>query len=69
MHPPNPKMKRGACQGTPDFISEPSRKNTEFEQIAQLETAEIRARHISRLYAVSFATAATIARLAYSVAP
>jgi hypothetical protein len=42
-------------------------KNKPFENIEAV--ADLQALRVARLYAVSYATAATIARLAYGVAP
>ena len=64
MHPP--KMKRGAGQDTPNSIS-PNQPNAP-RQALQLETDVIQTRRVDRPYAVSIATAATVARLAYAVA-
>jgi hypothetical protein len=67
-HPPDPQMKRGALAGTPNFISTTQpKKISAAEQNTQLETSEIQTRRVARLYAVSVATAATIANLAYAV--
>jgi hypothetical protein len=60
-------MKRSAGQGAPNFIAKPSKNTTASQQKAQSEIAEIQARRIARLYAVSFVSAVTIARLAYAV--
>jgi hypothetical protein len=45
LHPPDPQMKRDACQGAPNFISnhQPDQTNA-ARQILQLETAEIQTR-------------------------
>jgi hypothetical protein len=59
-------MKRGAGQDTPNSIS-PNQPNAP-RQALQLETSEIQTRRVTRLYAVSIVTAATIARLAFAVA-
>jgi hypothetical protein len=69
MHPPEPEMQRAARQGDPNCISKPQpNQNSVARQPGQLTTDEIQSRRVARLYAVSFATAATIARLAYAVA-
>ena len=65
MHPP--KMKRGAGQDTPNSIS-PNQPNAP-RQALQLETAELQARRIARLCAVSFSVACTIAELAFAGCP
>ncbi len=50
-HPPDPEMKRGACQGTPDFISKRQpNKDSAAEQNTQ---AEIQTRRVARLYAAA----------------
>ena len=68
-HPPDPEMKRDALAGAPNFISKPQpNQTTAARQILQPETAEIQTRRVAHLYAVTVATAATIARLAYAVA-
>ena len=42
MHPLDPEMKRGACQGTPNFIANAQPNNTiPAEQISQPKTAVI----------------------------
>jgi hypothetical protein len=70
MHPPDPEMQRRApAKDAPDCISsKPQPHQTKLAgQIAQAGTSELQARRVARLYAVSVATAATIARLAYAV--
>ncbi|MET3839031.1 hypothetical protein [Bradyrhizobium sp. OAE829] len=54
------KNEKGACQGDRSIIVQ---DDTDNEPAAILQV-----RRISRLYAVTFATAATIAQLAYAVA-
>jgi len=68
LHPPDPQMKRRPGKRAPDFIKPQPKNISIVEQIAQPEIAEFQTRRVARLYAVSFATAATIARLAYAVA-
>ncbi len=64
MHPPDPETRNPATgQGGRAM----SQANFNTDDIAT-EHTKLQARRISRLYAVSFATAATIARLCYSVA-
>jgi hypothetical protein len=65
MHPPNKKSPRQ------DDVGHPAGANQsllEANSDNATEPTKLQERHICRLYAVSFATAATIARLAYSVA-
>jgi hypothetical protein len=63
MHPPDPEMQRAARQGDPNCKHDPF-----SAAYHATEPTTLQARRIARLYAVSFATASTIARLAYSVA-
>jgi hypothetical protein len=56
-----PEMQRAAWQGDPNCSAQINTNDN------ATEPTKLQARRISRLYAVSFATAATIARLAYAV--
>jgi hypothetical protein len=58
---PDSEMKRGARAGTPHFIS------SQPKDVSQTPD-ERQTRRVARLYDVSFATAATIAEVAYAVA-
>ena len=58
-----PEMQRAARQGDPNCKSIMNNGDNATDRDA------LQASRIVRLYAVSFATAATIARLAYAVAP
>lgn len=58
-----PEMQRAARQGDPNCKSISTANNN------ATEPATLQAKRIARLYAVSVTTAATIARLAYAVAP
>ena len=61
MQPPDSEMQRAARQGDPNCKSIISNINNATDRDA------LQASRIARLYAVTFATAATIARLAYAV--
>ena len=60
MHPP--EMQRAARQGDPDCKDDPFSAVDNATELAKLQE-----RRVARLYAISVATAATIARLAYAV--
>ena len=65
MHPPDPKMRNpSAGQGKGGIV-----RKTDFNTSDHATDRDaLQVSRICRLYAVSFATAATIARLCYSVA-
>jgi hypothetical protein len=63
MHPPDPEMRRAALQDSPN-------RKTDFNIQPDCNTENLVDRQavlVSRLYAVSFAAAETIARLAFAV--
>ena len=65
MHPPDPEMRNPAAgQGNGGIV-----RKTDFNTANKTTDRDaLQASRIARMYAVTFATAATIARLAYSVA-
>jgi hypothetical protein len=64
MHPPNPPTNKAACQGR--LV-----RNSDIQSNSDNATDRdaLQANRIARLYADTFATASTIARLAYGVVP
>ena len=61
MHRPDPEMQRAAQQGDPNCKSSYSNSDN------AIEPAKLQERPIASLYAVTYATAATIARAAFAV--